>query len=279
MPDSGIEALGLLTQLQCLHLDVPGVRFGLLHLQPLTACSRLTELFVPELAVGYAEHVEQIDNGGTQLSSGENMAVAAAARAAAAVAVACQAQQQQQQVQDDDDNDDDAAGDVQWQQEQRGSGSGGAGGSSGAAAVRSAMAAAAAGSTGATSTPCSPSAAVGGVFGEPQVVQLGGGKHVQVPLLPQLQVLSTRTLWWRLPLAVVSVRLRHVMYKRLRNTGFGTYVMPDMSQVQQAQVAEQQLLVEQQMLAQFAVRHVACCRVGCCCLVWVPTVCCSSSAC
>ncbi|WIA21923.1 hypothetical protein OEZ85_004290 [Tetradesmus obliquus] len=54
------------------------------------------------------------------------------------------------------------------------------------------------------------------------------GSSVKVPLLPQLQVLRCTTLWWRLPLVVLAPCLAEVAYKRLRNLGYGSFVLPDL---------------------------------------------------
>lgn len=54
------------------------------------------------------------------------------------------------------------------------------------------------------------------------------GRQVQVPLLPQLVVLRVGSLWWRLPLVVLSPRLEDVTYKRLSGTDGGAFVMTDL---------------------------------------------------
>jgi hypothetical protein len=54
------------------------------------------------------------------------------------------------------------------------------------------------------------------------------GRAVQVPLLPQLTVLRATSLWWRLPLCVLSARLEDVAYKRLDQTSYNSFVLPDL---------------------------------------------------
>jgi hypothetical protein len=51
---------------------------------------------------------------------------------------------------------------------------------------------------------------------------------MQVPLLPQLRVLRVTSLWWRLPLCVLSGALEEVAYKRLTSSEYGSYVMTDL---------------------------------------------------
>jgi hypothetical protein len=55
-----------------------------------------------------------------------------------------------------------------------------------------------------------------------------GKQQVQVPLLPELRVLHVTSLWWRLPLVVVSGKLEDVAYKRLNCTDYGSFVMNDL---------------------------------------------------
>ena len=52
--------------------------------------------------------------------------------------------------------------------------------------------------------------------------------QVCVPLFPGLRVLHVASLWWRLPLCVLSCQLEDVAYKRLSDIGRGSYVMSDL---------------------------------------------------
>jgi hypothetical protein len=93
-------------------------------------------------------------------------------------------------------------------------------------AVQPSAAAAAAGATAAAAA-AGPSAPQVASVTYPTTVMTAGGP-LQVPLLPQLRVLRVTSLWWRLPLCVLSGVLEEVAYKRLTSSEYGSYVMTDL---------------------------------------------------
>lgn len=91
------------------------------------------------------------------------------------------------------------------------------------------------------SLPGSPGSSSGGGGGSSSTAAAGtvmmvGGHSVQVPLLPHLESLRCTTLWWRPPLVVLAPCLRDVAYKRLRNLGYGSFVLPDLQDWEEEQL-------------------------------------------
>lgn len=242
-----METLALLPALASLCLTPHNWSFSLQQLQPLSACSKLTELVVNSLALGFADDARRIDAGnGPHLTPQEVQLV----KAAVAAADTLDRQQQQEQ---------EGLGKGSAGASSSSSCGGGGGGSSssrelaaGLHSPRAAAAAAAAagpsrissrtlptsrggvggggGGPGVATSPGANSPAAAATTTYPTTVAFGGrGQQIQVPLLPQLRAVRANSLMWRLPLCVLSGRLEHVAYKRLSGGGeFGAgFVMPD----------------------------------------------------
>lgn len=62
-----MDTLAHLTALVSLHITPAEWSFSLQQLQPLSACTRLTELALPQLALGFANDPRRIDRNGTQV--------------------------------------------------------------------------------------------------------------------------------------------------------------------------------------------------------------------
>lgn len=222
-PPDALTAIGQLTNLRSLQLTPHFWLFGLRQLQALTACKHLTQLKLAELALGFAVEPRKVDERGSQLSPEEKAVVKAAVAAAAAL--------RSQQGGGGGPSDHSGSSNISSSSSSlptlvdASASAAAAVAASPAPASSSAGAAAAAGPS--SSTPTSPQAAASGPAHQPRTVRVDG-LEVQVPLLPQLKVLHVFSLWWRLPLCVVSGRLEDVAYKRLTNTGYGSFVMPDL---------------------------------------------------
>uniref|UniRef100_A0A383VC31 Uncharacterized protein n=1 Tax=Tetradesmus obliquus TaxID=3088 RepID=A0A383VC31_TETOB len=234
------SSLGQLTNLCSLKLLVGHWQLSLLQLQPLSACVHLTELVLSELVMGYSGE-GQDDQLGSRLTPEEAAAVAAGVAAAAAGAEQMRrrlqeqqqqgssAQQnheqqlQQQQLQDDDEDEE------LWQLLSPRAGAGN-NNRSPSRSSRPSSSCSFAGCEGARRSSCGGGSSGGGLAGlvVPQTMMRVEGSSVKVPLLPQLQVLRCTTLWWRLPLVVLAPCLAEVAYKRLRNLGYGSFVLPDL---------------------------------------------------
>jgi len=227
-PPDALSAIGQLTNLRSLHLTPHFWLFGLRQLLALTACKQLTELKLAELALGFAAEPRKVDERGSQLSAEEKAVVKAAVAAAAAL----HSQQGGGGGSSDDRGSSSRSSHISSSSSSMPTLIGASASPAAANAASLGPASTSAAAAGPSrSTPASPQAAApaaaSGSPHQPSTARVDG-MEVPVPLLPQLRVLHVCSLWWRLPLCVVSGRLEDVAYKRLTNTGYGSFVMPDL---------------------------------------------------
>ena len=216
-PEDAMDILAQLTSLHSLTITPHEWRFSLQQLQPLSACNRLTELVLSQLGMGFAADVRHIDRSGTQLTAQEKAVVQAALAATATLNAKQQGGNSSAAAAGDACGTPAAATTPASSPSQVTRAAAAAAAAVGSPPQGTAAAAAAAGGVG--------SSAGGGKY--PRSVAMGK-QQVQVPLLPELRVLHVTSLWWRLPLVVVSGKLEDVAYKRLNCTDYGSFVMNDL---------------------------------------------------